>query len=115
MTDHGTDHGPDHGTNPGASSPDSEHRVLKFRRRPATRRPLPPSPIDDLAKYARGNETDDYRHRMLVNVAAFVFVAALIGIGLWLAGSLAELRRNQDCALSGRRNCVPIEVNRNRF
>jgi len=102
-----TDHGP--------SSPDSEHRVLKFRHRPAARRPLPPSPIDDLAKHARGGESDDYRHRMLVNAAAFVFVAALIGAGLWLVNSLAELRRNQDCALSGRRNCAPIEVNKGRF
>jgi hypothetical protein len=87
--------------------------VLKFRRRPAA--PAAPSPIDDLAKYARGSETDDYRHRMIVNAAAFVFVAALVGAGLWLAGSLAELRRNQDCALSGRHNCVPIEVNKGRF
>ena len=102
-------------TDDGSSSPDREHRVLKFRRSSGARRPLPPSPIDDLAKYARGSETDDYRHRMIVNVAAFVFVAALIGAGLWLASSLAELRRNQDCALSGRRNCVPIEVNKGRF
>lgn len=103
-------------TDDGPSSPESEHRVLKFRRGPAgTRRPRPPSPIDDLAKYARGSEADDYRHRMLVNAAAFVFVAALIGAGLWLANSLAELRRNQDCALSGRRNCVPIEVNKGHF
>jgi hypothetical protein len=113
MTDHGTDRGPEHGTDHGPSSPDSEHRVLKFRRRPAVRRP--PSPIDDLAKYARGGETDDYRHRMLVNAAAFVFVAVLVGIGLWLASSLAELRRNQDCALSGRRNCAPIEVDKTRI
>ena len=97
------------------SSPDSEHRVLKFRRGQAGGRQPPPPPVDDLAKYARSSEVDDYRHRMLVNAAAFLFVAALIGAGLWLAGSLAELRRNQDCALSGRRNCVPIEVNKGRF
>ena len=102
-------------TDDGPSSPDSERRVLKFRRGPAGARRPPPPPIDDLAKYARGSETDDYRHRMLVNAAAFVFVAALIGAGLWLANSLAELRRNQDCALSGRRNCAPIEVNKGRF
>ena len=99
----------------GPSSPDSEHRVLKFRRGPpGARRPTQP-PVDHLAKYAHGSEPDDYRHRMVVNVAAFVFVVALIGAGLWLANSLAELRRNQDCALSGRRNCVPIEVNKGRF
>ncbi len=101
----------------GPSSSDSEHRVLSFRRGPAgARRPTPPPPpVDDLAKYARGGESDDYRHRMIVNAAAFVFVVALIGAGLWLAGALADLRRNQDCALSGRRNCMPIEVHKDRF
>lgn len=102
-----TDHGP--------SSPDSEHRVLKFRPGSRGARRQLPRPVDDLSKYARSSETDDYRHRMFVNAAAFVFVAALVGAGLWLASSLAELRRNQDCALSGRRNCVPIEVNKGRF
>jgi hypothetical protein len=73
------------------------------------------TPVDDLAKYARGSESDDYRHRMIVNAAAFLFVIALIGAGLWLADRMAELRKNQDCALSGRRNCMPIEVNKDRF
>ena len=52
---------------------------------------------------------------MIVNAAAFVFVIALIGAGLWLADTMAQLRRNQDCALSGRRNCVPVEVDKDRF
>jgi hypothetical protein len=90
---------------------------LSFRRGPGgERRPfVPPRPADDLAKYARGGESDDYRHRMIVNAAAFLFVAALIGAGLWLAQTMAELRRNQDCVISGRRNCAPIEVNKDRF
>ena len=86
-----------------------ERRVLRFRRGRAGV-PQAPPPVDDLAKYERGNETDDYRHRMIVNAVAFVFVMALIGAGLWLADTMAQLRRNQDCVLSGRRNCVPIEV-----
>jgi len=104
-------------SNDGPSSSDSEHRVLSFRRGPGgAHRPfVPPPPGDDLAKYARGGESDDYRHRMIVNAAAFLFVAALIGAVLWLAQSMAELRRNQDCLLSGRRNCAPIEVNKDRF
>jgi hypothetical protein len=104
-------------TKDGPSSPDSEHRILSFRRRSGgARRPfVRPPPADDLAKYARGGENDDYRHRMIVNAAALLFVAALIGTGLWLAQSMAELRRNQDCVMSGRRNCAPIEVNKDRF
>ncbi|HZQ11987.1 MAG TPA: hypothetical protein VFB31_04175 [Pseudolabrys sp.] len=100
-----------------SSSPDDEHRVLKFRRGPAYRqRPIAAPPQDDdLAKFARGDDVDDYRHRMIVNAAAFAFVIVLIGVGLWLADTLAELRRNQDCVLSGRRNCAPVEVSKDRF
>jgi hypothetical protein len=97
------------------SSSDREHWVLTFRRRPAGGRRRPPLPANDFGKYERGHEPDDYRHRMIVNALAFLFVAALGCVGLWLADSLAELRRNQDCALSGRTNCMPIEVNKSRF
>ncbi len=96
------------------SSPDSEHQILQFRRGKAAPRLHPPK-VDEFAKYTRGREPDDYRHRMIVNAAAFVFVLGLIGAALWLAESMAELRRNQDCALSGRVNCIPIEVNKSRF
>jgi hypothetical protein len=88
--------------------------VLKFHQRESSRRSLAPaaSPVEDLAKYQHGAEADDYRHRMMVNAAAFVFVLALIGAGLWLADSMAKLRRNQDCVLAGHRNCAPIEVHK---
>ena len=96
---------------------DGEHQILSFRRRPGgVRRPLPtPPPVDDLAKFSRGDDKDDYRHRMMVNAAAFLFVALLIAAGLWLADTMAALRRGQDCVMSGRRNCAPIEVNKDRF
>jgi hypothetical protein len=99
------------------SSPsDTEQRVVSFRRgRAAPHAPsTDPQQVDDLAKFERGEDADDYRHRMLVNTAAFVFVMTLIGAGLWLADTMAQMRRNQDCALSGRRNCAPIEVPKDR-
>jgi len=88
-----------------------EARVLRFRRRPAgTHGPdALPSPVADLGKYHRVEDKDDYRHRMLVNAAAFIFVAALIGAGLWLADSIAQMRKNQDCVLAGHRGCTPVE------
>jgi hypothetical protein len=96
-------------------TPDTDHRVVQFRRGKTGLRPGPrPSP-DDLAEYARVDEPDDYRQRMLVNAAAFIFVLALIGGGLWIADRMAALRHNQDCALTGRANCVPIETNKSRF
>jgi hypothetical protein len=89
--------------------------VVKFRRRRAASMTVNARvPLDDIAKYARSPEPDDYRHRMLVNAAAFVFVLGLIGAGLWLADSMAELRRNQDCVLAGHANCVPITAGHER-
>jgi hypothetical protein len=100
-----------------SSSPDSERRVVRFRRAPASARPAAsvPPPVDDLAKFERSAEPDDYRHRMMVNAAAFLFVVALIGAGLWLADTMAALRRNQDCVLAGHRNCTPVEVSKDRW
>ncbi|HEX5211338.1 MAG TPA: hypothetical protein VFW22_06350 [Pseudolabrys sp.] len=94
---------------------DNESRVVLFPRR-RSRTPLhAPSPVDDLAKYERGDDTDDYGHRMKVNAAAFVVVLLLIGTGLWLAETMAELRKHEDCILAGRNNCAPIETTNSRW
>jgi hypothetical protein len=67
----------------------------------------------DLSHYERDREEpDDYRHRMLANIAAFAFTVALISIGIWLAMSIANLRRTQDCVLMGLRDCVRISAPR---
>jgi hypothetical protein len=106
--------------------PDGEHRVLQFRPRvsphPAPRRgigtvqPLRAEvqadghaePLD-LTRYEQPREQpDDFRHRMLANIAALAFTIALTAIGIWLAVSIADLRRTQDCVLMGRRDCVKI-------
>jgi hypothetical protein len=49
---------------------------------------------------------------MLTNLAAFVFTAGLTAAGIWLATSLAELRKTQDCVLAGHRNCAPFVPSR---
>ena len=99
------------------SSSHSELRVVSFRRGPGGARlpPNNPTPVEDLAKYERDEGTDDYRHRMIVNVVAFAFIVALIGAGLWLADTMAQMRKNQDCVLSGRRGCTPVEVTKDRW
>jgi hypothetical protein len=104
---------------PDRSAPDDERgRVLRFEpRRPPPRPTLrwpPPDPGppsgNDLAKYERDDSSDDYRHRMLMNLLALTVTLLLIGAGLWLTNMIVELRNEQDCFLSGRRNCFPIEV-----
>jgi hypothetical protein len=102
-----------------------EHRVLKFRPRSSVHPPgrrgdssgnlgksgKQAQPEDDLARYERDrDEPDDFRQRMLANVAAFAFTVALTAIGIWLAMSIADLRKTQDCVLMGRRDCARISA-----
>ena len=99
---------------------DEEHVVLKFRPRtsahPPARRdnsvPARAKPAaNDLARYEQPrDDSDDFRHRMLANLAAFAFTVALTAIGIWLAVSIADLRKTQDCVLMGRRDCARISV-----
>jgi hypothetical protein len=100
---------------------EDEHRVLKFR--PRTQAHPPGRPADhareqdsrhepnDLSRYEQDRgEPDDFRHRMLANIAAFAFTVALTAIGIWLAMSIADLRKTQDCVLMGRRDCARIST-----
>jgi hypothetical protein len=102
--------------------PDSTARILRFER-PGARRlsrrrhpvAIPPSqpepPLPDIARYENpSGEADDYRHRQWTNAAAFLICALLIVGGVWIAQKIAELRRDQDCVLAGRRNCSPIVI-----
>jgi hypothetical protein len=93
-------------------SEDDEHRVLKFVPRNSATLPTTPSrPADDLSRYERPrDEADDFRHRMMANAAAFALTVILIGIGIWLAVSIADLRKTQDCLLTGRRDCARIAL-----
>jgi hypothetical protein len=53
---------------------------------------------------------DDDRYRMLTNIIGAALVVILIGTGIWLAHAIADMRKMQDCVLSGRRNCAPVEL-----
>ncbi len=77
-----------------APRPEEEKgRILPFRRRGALQRPVvPPSPVEDVGKYAVSEEPDNYRQRMINNGLAFAFCILLVAIGVWLATSIAEMR-----------------------
>lgn len=91
-----------------ATEPDS---IVPFRHRRSDELAQP----DDLARYEHDDEPDDYRHRMIMNAAALIVVALLIGAGLWIADTMAAMRKNQDCVLSGRRGCTPVETTHERW
>ena len=89
---------------------DEKGRVVPFRRgapRPPPNAPHGDTPVEDLGKYAQG-EPDDYRQRMINNGLALIAILILGSIGVWLGLSIADLRKNQDCVLSGRRDCAPM-------
>lgn len=96
-----------------APASEPKGRIIPFRpRRPAPQPEAPPSSgaVDDLSQYERSGEEDDYRHRMLMNGAALLVVLVLAVAGIWIANTMAEMRKNQDCVLSGRRGCTPVTV-----
>jgi hypothetical protein len=59
--------------------------------------------------FALPEDHKTYRDRMLVNLAALGLLALLIAAGLWLADAMATLRQNEDCVLSGRHDCTPLD------
>jgi len=48
------------------------------------------------------------RQRTMINIGVAVFLAVLVGAGIWLANAIVDVRKTQDCVMSGRRNCAPI-------
>ena len=41
-------------------------------------------------------------------IATVVLLVVLLGLGLWLTGSLRRTATLQDCVASGRTNCAPL-------
>jgi hypothetical protein len=81
---------------------DADSRVIQFRSRTGashrSQRGKAPlgysgpdySPVSDLSKYECPESKDDYRHRMVVNAMALVFVSLLSLAGFWLVNAIAH-------------------------
>ena len=113
---------------PAWESPAETGRVVQLRPRRGRRgTPAPgdkstePAPSDrpsdtsgpavaDIARFSRRDSDDDYRHRMVMNALAAAVCLLLTVAGLWIANTMAQLRRTEDCLLSGRRTCAPLEL-----
>ena len=81
-----------------------------------TLKPAPASEVDDdstndFARFEQEpEERVDYRQRMFMNVIALAIVTLLLGAGVWIASTITELQKDQDCILQGRSNCAPVEL-----
>jgi hypothetical protein len=53
---------------------------------------------------------EDQGNRTIENAVMLGFFAVLVVLGIWLLGTMADVRKMQDCAAQGRRNCVSIDV-----
>ncbi len=53
---------------------------------------------------------DDQGNRNVENVVMLGFFVVLVAAGIWLLCTMADVRKVQDCAAQGRRNCAAIET-----
>jgi hypothetical protein len=66
-----------------------------------------------VAPERRGGEdqADERPARGRAQVVVIILTVVLVVAGIWLAHVLADMRKVQDCLLSGRSNCAPLDVN----
>jgi len=48
--------------------------------------------------------------RGIENAVMLGFFVVLVAAGVWLLGTMADVRKAQDCAAQGRRNCNTIDI-----
>jgi hypothetical protein len=53
---------------------------------------------------------ENHGNRSIENAVMLGFFVVLVAAGVWLLGAMADVRKAQDCAAQGRRNCAAIEI-----
>ena len=53
---------------------------------------------------------EDEGNRGIENAVLLGFFLVLVAAGIWLLATMADVRKAQDCAAQGRRNCGAIDV-----
>jgi hypothetical protein len=49
-------------------------------------------------------------NRNVENAVLLGFFVVVVAAGIWLLATMADVRKVQDCAAQGRRNCAAIEI-----
>ena len=55
-------------------------------------------------------DDDDHRRRRLIHALGLAYCLILAVAGAWLANEFTEMKRIEDCVLSGRSRCISIHV-----
>jgi hypothetical protein len=55
-------------------------------------------------------EPPEEGNRAVENAVMAGFFVVLVAAGIWLLSTMADVRKAQDCAAQGRRNCATIDV-----
>ena len=58
----------------------------------------------------KGEPPQDEGNRAVENAVLLGVFVVLVAAGIWLLGTMADVRKAQDCAAQGRRNCGTIDV-----
>ena len=98
-----------------SAHPPETGSVILFRPRPAGFRTPGKGPRPSEAAGLRRpllawEDTDDHRHRRRIHALGLAFCLILAVIGVWLANEFTEMKRIQDCVLSGRTGCIPLKI-----
>jgi hypothetical protein len=98
-----------------SATPPETGRVILFRPRQAGfrapgRRPLPHQTGGLRLPLLAGEDPDDHRARRRIHALGLAFCLMLAVVGVWLANEMTEMKRIQDCVLSGRSGCIPLKV-----
>ena len=69
-----------------------------------------PQRPENVENKAPKDEDGEEGNRTVENMVLAGFFIVLVAAGIWLLGTMADVRKVQDCAAQGRRNCQAIEV-----
>src|SRR3954452_2340361 len=67
-------------------------------------------PSDDGGRRGQPGAAGRRGHRGIENAVMLGFFVVLVAAGIWLLATMADVRKAQDCAAQGRRNCATIEI-----
>jgi len=58
-------------------------------------------------------DDDDHCRRRLIHALGLAYCLILAVVGVWLAYEFTEMKRIQDCVLSGRNRCIHVAAHSN--